>query len=456
MEFLYPNVLYFMLPPLFVLFGLWLTQEAREAKLFEYEMLERLRVYPDALSLKVRNILFFLSAVFMIVALSGPMVLKQKVIFNHTTADIVFALDISSDMADDFYKAKKIISQIIQTSDKNTRVGIIAFDDDVYLLSPLSFDHQGVLYLLQHLKSDVIFRAKKNFMKLIDSVTYNAKSKYLFVITNTQEDFSKEIALAKKKNIHLFFITPQTNIKEIQKIASSFDTSKIQQLQKYTPLFYYPLGLALLLFLIATSSLSSRWQKTFLILFLFSFPLSNAKAGIFDFIQYHKAKQAYENGQYKIAEQIYLQYAKQKDEPTLYYDLANTFYKEKKYKKAIFFYKKAYFTKEKYNAMKYANLAKSYVKLGGVENLYEAKKAYEKSLSFVKDREVKEDLEVVKRLLFQYNTKRGKKLQMIQSSSQNNQVKKEKKKDEVLQKKTAKELLQMIRNNSASHLYKIN
>ena len=63
MSFLHPDFLYFMLPPLFILFAFLLTQKESQADFFSEEVMEKLRVGENILPLKVRNILFFMKGI---------------------------------------------------------------------------------------------------------------------------------------------------------------------------------------------------------------------------------------------------------------------------------------------------------------------------------------------------------------------------------------------------------
>jgi Ca-activated chloride channel family protein len=72
MSFLHPEFLYYMLPLIFILFGLLLTQKEVYATYFSNEVMQKLRVSSNTLTLKARNALFFLIAVLMTVALAGP------------------------------------------------------------------------------------------------------------------------------------------------------------------------------------------------------------------------------------------------------------------------------------------------------------------------------------------------------------------------------------------------
>jgi len=97
------------------------------------------------------------------------------------------------------------------------------------------------------------------------------------------------------------------------------------------------LGLGiLLLFFVFYSPKSLKFF--ILVLTLFLFP-QTSKASVFDFITIHKAKKAYKSQNYKEAEKLYIQLKQDSKNPQLLYNLANTQYKLKKYKKALKNYK---------------------------------------------------------------------------------------------------------------------
>jgi len=77
MTFLHPEFLYYMLPIVVILFGLLLTQKEPEANFFAAEVIKKLQVTSNSLTLRVRNSLFFLISILLIVALSAP-VIKEK------------------------------------------------------------------------------------------------------------------------------------------------------------------------------------------------------------------------------------------------------------------------------------------------------------------------------------------------------------------------------------------
>ncbi|MBD3825055.1 MAG: VWA domain-containing protein, partial [Epsilonproteobacteria bacterium] len=95
MSFLHPEFLYFMLPPLILLFALLLTQKESHAELFSDEVMAKLRVSANTLTLQARNGLFFLIGILLIVALAQPVIEEGSVEVKAKSSDITIALDIS-------------------------------------------------------------------------------------------------------------------------------------------------------------------------------------------------------------------------------------------------------------------------------------------------------------------------------------------------------------------------
>ncbi|MCW8838087.1 MAG: VWA domain-containing protein, partial [Thiovulaceae bacterium] len=305
MSFLHPELLYYLLPPMFILFGLLLTQKESQAHFFSAEVIDKLRVSANTLTLKARNALFLLIGILIVLALAQPVIKEGSVEVKAKSADIMIALDISDSMlANDVYpsrleSAKKKALTLLADA-PNERLGVIAFAKNSYLVSPLSFDSSAVAFLLSKLDTASITQKGTDFLSMLE-VTASAKSKsekkYLLILSDggDKKDFSKEIAYAKEKNIVVFILGMGTKkgapIKQkdgtfikfngeiiisklnediaslatktggvyIQNTTSSKDIKtmfaemqnvsdkkelKSQKINKYIPLFYYPLGLA--------------------------------------------------------------------------------------------------------------------------------------------------------------------------------------------------------------------
>lgn len=484
MSFLHPEFLYYMLPPLFVLFFLLLTQRNSQESFFSDEVMKKLRVSSKRLTLKARNALFLLMGILMIFALAGPVIDEGTVEIKAKSADIMIALDISDSMlGEDVYPnrlklAKQKALELLKLA-PNERVGVIAFARNSYLVSPLSFDHSAVEFLLRQLNTDSITEKGTNLFSMLEVVKNSVKKeskKYLLVLSDggDESDFSKEISYAKKNDIAIFVLGVGTlkgapikmsngefikengeimisklneNIKElatatggvyIESVNSNDDVKvmlqeieahsekkelKSQKIKRYIPLFYYPLGLALFIFLVATSSMSKREKVELPLAFLIVAFMGNSadlNAGLLDFMELDKAKKAYENSHYEESQKIYDSYQKKTLKSDVNYNIANALYKQGKYKEAISSYNKAVFDDKNSRARNFSNLGNAYVKSGDDDALKKAMSAYEASLKLVEDKETRENLEAVKKYL-----KEQKKQEKNKQNNKNNDKKKD-------------------------------
>ena len=457
MSFLHPSFLYYMLPPLIVFFIFLLRKKEPQADFFSEEVMQKLRVGEKILSLRFRNISLFFMSVCIIIALAEPVIKKGKVEVKSKSADIIIALDISDSMlAEDVYPnrlkfAKSKALEFLRIA-SNERIGILAFAKNAYLVSPMSFDHEAVGFLLRQLSTDSITQKGTNFLSLLNAIENSIETrskKQLLIISDggDGDDFSEEIAYAKEKNIRVFVLAiatekgapikqkngsfvrykGETIVSKLNPSLASFATStggvyikgmksnediktmlgeiqrvsekkelKKEIVEKFIPLFYYPLGLALVLLLLATSSLRGKTSALF-VFALFSIASVDSKAGLLDFMDLEEARQAYKSGNYEKSAGIYAKYADDTGDAHSYFNAGNSFYKQKKYKDAVKLYEKAVFKKLEYKANRFANLGNSHAKLKTQENLEKAKKYYEESLKLVDDENIKKNLEEVKK-----------------------------------------------------------
>ena len=513
MSFLHPEFLYFMLIPLFVLFALLLTQKESHEHFFTQEVMNKLRVGASSLSMKTRNVLFLFMGFFMIVSLAQPVINDGVVEVKAKSADIMIAFDISDSMlAGDVYPnrlklAKEKAIELLKLA-PNERIGVIAFAKNSYLVSPMSFDHGAVNFLLRQLDTSSITEKGTNFLSMLGVVDKNIKNKkkYLLIISDggDKKDFSDEIAFAKKNNITVFvlgvgtkkgspikrndgsFIKYKGNIiisklnenianlatktggVYIQNVKSDEDIKtmlaeinskseqkelKSEKIHKYIQLFYYPLGVALMLLLIATSSFSKRVGSGFVMMVLFLSINPHAKAGMLDFMDLKEAKKAYESGDYKKSAKLYESYAKESGDSKAYYDSANALYKQKKYKEALKAYEKANFKDKELEAKKLANMGNAHAKEMKQEELKKAIKSYEESLKLKEDKDVRQNMEEVKKLLKKQQqksqNKKNQKNNKKQKNKSKNQKDKQNNKKENKQDKNSKDKNKKNKNDSS-------
>lgn len=484
MSFLHPDML-FLIPLVLILFGFLLTQKEAQATFFSEEVMAKLRVSVDSFTLQTRNILFMLMSILLVLALANPVVKEGKVEVKAKSADIMLALDISDSMlAEDVYpnrlkSAKKKAIDLLKLA-PNERIGVIAFAKNSYLVSPLSFDHNAVGFLLRQLDTTSITEKGTNLMSMLQVVDRSIKKeskKYILMLSDggDNSDFTKEIAFAKEKNIAIFvlgigtlkgapikmkngqFIKQKGEIivsklnenisklatktggvyienvrsdKDIETMLSEIEKHsqkrelKSEEIERFVPLFYYPLALALLFLLLAISSMPTRKTgvATLFVLFsLMSYP-QDVKAGVLDFMQLKDAQKSYDSGDYKSATRAYKTFAEDTDNKESYYNAGNALYKEKKYAEAIKSYEKANFEDKSKMAKKYANIGNSYVKQSKPEMLKKAVEAYESSLKLQEDKDTRENLEAVKKALKKQEQKK-------QQDKKNDKNQKDKKSD---------------------------
>ena len=132
----------------FLLFAfLVLTNKEGIERVFNSEVIERIRVEGSGLSTRVRNALLLGAIFMMIIAVGHPYIEKGERDIELGALEIVMALDISGSMrSQDFYpnrldfakeKSKKLLDNLVEDE-----VMLLTFSDSVYLISPMTSDKE--------------------------------------------------------------------------------------------------------------------------------------------------------------------------------------------------------------------------------------------------------------------------------------------------------------------------
>ena len=494
MQFLYLNVLYLMLIPSLILMYLIITKQNGLSKYFTKETLEKLSVSNQYFSNKARNITLFLSLIFMIIALARPVTNEKMHNSKQELNAIIIALDVSKSMkAVDIYPnrlefAKRKLLDIIELS-KTNALGVILFAKSSFILSPLTQDFVSLKTLVENIDTGMNFDNGTNIYSTLEATNKLLKdysNKNLIILSDgaDSENFDEEIDFANENNINIYTLGLATklgaaiklqdgnyltnkdgkivNVKLNDKIKelslktnggymqftlNNNDISQIlndinkkstkQQFEEkkfktYTELFYYPLVIAILLLLIAFSSLPSfSKNKTVSSFFLFLLIASNfnyVNASILDFQTIRKAKEAYEKNDYDSAVNDYKEIppSQQRD-----YNLANSLYKKGNFKEAIDLYKNIETEDSNLNFQRLHNLGNSYVKNKDLQN---AKKSYEEALKIKNDPQTKENLDLVNKALKNKENQENKDNQDKQNNKDEQQKKDKKDKKDKNQK----------------------
>lgn len=471
MQFLYPNVLFFMLIPTILLAFFITTNKKSIQKVFTQEALNKLTVNNKFMNQNTRNILFFIAVILMLIALGRPVIEPKEQELKQELISYTIALDTSKSMLADDIKpnrltfAKNKLLKLLDLS-KDKIASVILFSNSSYILSPLTKDITSLKQIVSRIDEKYTFDSGSSLQVAIKSASKllkNMQTKNLIILTDgtDKNSFEKEIKLAKDYNINIYIITTASkertpirlengkllndenenivtvalneniknlslntngayinytiddyDVKNIMKIVennSKKQNTASKKFKVYTELFYYPLALALLILLIAFSSLpKSRFLPFILILFM----QYDLKASITDFKTIDKAQEAYENKDYEKAAKEFKKVAKT---PQAYYNLANSLYKQKKFKQALKNYKKVISSDESLEFKKLHNMGNSYTKLN---QLQEAIRSYEKALKFKEDKQTRQNLDTVKDALKKQNKQDSKK-----SNEKNNKQK---------------------------------
>lgn len=458
MQFLYHNVLFLLLLPSLILMYLITTNKDTFQKYFDKESLAKLSVSSNALTKTTRNILFFIAIILMILALGRPVMDEKEHSFKQEVASIVIAIDVSKSMlATDIYPnrlnfARQKLLDIIEISKKNA-LAVILFAKHSFILSPVTQDFNSLKILVNNLNTQSDFENGSNIYSTLEATNkllkdYENKNLILLTDGGNKQEYKKEIEFANKNNINIYTIALATktptpiklndgnfmtkkdgsivtvslneNIKnlsintnggyinfsnsnnDIKQIVQDINTKSAKKeleskkFKTYTELFYYPLGLAIFILLIAFSSFPKFGKKNtanILILFSILFVQDNLKASIFDFQTIEKANEYYEQKDYKNSSKNFKKVANSSEGK---YNLANSLYKEGKYKQALKTYKDVVTSNQDLEYKKLHNMGNSYAKIGDYQN---AINSYENALKIKDDKETKENLEKVKEAL---------------------------------------------------------
>lgn len=496
MQFLYINVIYFMLIPSLFLMFLIVTKKEKLLKHFSQDALNKLSLSNQYLSNKARNIMLFIALILMITSLARPVINEKEHESKQNLHSIVLALDISKSMlANDIYPnrlefAKKKILNFIDNS-KDSSIALILFSKNSYIISPLTIDFNSLNTLIENLDFQKNLTNGTNIYSSLETsnrLLKNSSSKNIVLFTDGADlsDFNKEIIFAKEKKLNIYTLAIGTkqgspikekngdyltnkngdivtvklneNIKELALesnggyIKSSLINDDINSILKdikskslknefkdikhksYTELFYYPLVLALIFIFIAFSSLPNLKRINSMVILLTLLFITNLelKAYNFDFTHIKNAKEAYNSKEYKKAQKEFEEVDSSYEQQ---YNLANSLYKQGKFKEAIKYYKTIKNEDINKEAKRLHNLGNSYAKVNDFNN---AIKTYEEALKFKNDKETKENLETIKKHL-QNKQKKNNKSKQNQKKQNNQKKDKQEQKNNSNQKKEKKE-----------------
>ena len=338
MSFLHPEFLYWMIPFVGILFYFWFTQKRDNEHCFTPEALKKLRLSESNLDINGRNTLFLSASLLIIVALAQPVVQQEKIV--EAPSSIVLALDISNHSLVEFEAMKTNAMYLVDEFEG--AVELLAFDAKVYRIAPASKDKKTLKELIQNLSPRVMNSEVSN------ENTLHPVSKASTIIVGNKMPDKQEIETLRIPKEHWI----------------------------YFPLFYFPLGLAMIFIAIALSSMSKRQSVSMLFALMIFAGENDGHAGVLDFKILDKANSAYLEGKYEQSARLFGEYQRLHDSPQIRYNCANALFKAGHYERAQYWYERVGTNDPKLKEWVAINLAK--IPLKNSENLSKVAKKSEK------------------------------------------------------------------------------
>ncbi len=163
---------------------------------------------------RLNFILLGASFFFLVIALARPIIPNKPIVVSQSSVSMVVAFDISkSMMANDLYPnrflfAKNKFYQLL-TNMKNEKIGAVAFSSKGFLIAPVTSDYTTLKYLVDNLSLasiSVTGSLPLEALKATAQLLNDTKDKSLLIFTDgcDQDSFSDEIEFAKQNKIKIF------------------------------------------------------------------------------------------------------------------------------------------------------------------------------------------------------------------------------------------------------------
>ena len=323
MEFVNTYLFWMMIVP-FVIFAFLLsTNKDRLSRIFDEKVLERLRAGDDSMPLVFRNIIMLFSIFLMIVALARPVIDKGEKSVEMQGLTLLSALDISGSMRSkdaypsrlEFAKMKMATFFDAMPSDE---IGVLAFAYSPFVLAPFTSDKDTLKMMIEGVDDSYINMGSTDFLalgELAGELLEKKDPKILVLFTDGGDEEAIESlkGVLDENNIDLYvvlvgtekgapvlgedgkpykqkdgtiaitqrndalgriakesggaYVVASNGKKDVQELANTIRRKyKNQQqgeikIRDRVELFYYPLGVGLLLLLIGLSSVPKREAK---------------------------------------------------------------------------------------------------------------------------------------------------------------------------------------------------
>lgn len=207
-EFLWMLVL--VIPSIFFI----KTKQQTVEKIFKKDIFKKIQFKNGVMNRATRSFFLIASFVFMVIAFARPVIDNGKIEVKSSFINMVVAIDMSKSMfANDLYPnrfefAKKKFVGMLKYL-KNTKVSLIGFTSQTFLISPLTQDFNSLKFLTSNLNIDNVSLKGTdilNTLKTANDLMSHQDKKILFLFTDgsDKKDFTQELKYAKENHITIY------------------------------------------------------------------------------------------------------------------------------------------------------------------------------------------------------------------------------------------------------------
>lgn len=327
---------------------------------------------------------YILTFVFIVIALSRPVIEQEPIESKQMLSDIIIGVDLSFSMQGEDLKptrllyAKEKLKEMVQVEDKS-RFGVLGFTTNAIILSPMTEDKELLMHLFGSLDEKFVITKGSTIISALQLARKMSKAKKITVVLfsdgGDELSYEAEANFAKENNmiVNIFMTASKmgSTLKlengellkdELGDIVISRENSMIQEISDATKgvytkdldtlldaldaqkskdkeskttimrnleLFYYFIALAIVTFLVSVTTL-----KKFIVAFLLLFGVHLNASQNMEF--FNKATEFYRSGEYEKALQNF-EVVKSGDSETksiIFYNIGNTLVRLKRFEKA--------------------------------------------------------------------------------------------------------------------------
>ena len=204
-EYLYLLLLIPLIIGAIVLYSRW--QKKSIQQFGDSQLVKELMQSHSRLRKKIKNFIFVLSILFLIIGLSNPQIGTKMEEVKREGVDLMIAIDLSySMMAEDIKpnrleRAKQAISRLIDKLEGD-RIGLVVFAGEAYVQLPVTTDYSAAKLFLSTVNTSIVPTQGTEIGNAIDLCIKsfdndNAQSKAIIIITDGETHDDEAIASAK-------------------------------------------------------------------------------------------------------------------------------------------------------------------------------------------------------------------------------------------------------------------